>query len=145
MEICTIGFTRKSAEEFFSILRRGGIRRLIDVRLNNTSQLAGFAKQEDLRYFLKELCGADYHHEPLLCPTAEILEDYRARRITWPEYEQRFLALLQERRVEDTVDRALFDQPVVLLCSEPTPEHCHRRLVAEYLSAKWGGVSITHL
>ena len=145
MEIYTIGFTQKSAAEFFGLLRRAGIRRLIDVRLNNTSQLAAFAKRDDLEYFLAEICGADYHHEPMLSPTKEILDAYKKREIAWDEYEARFLDLLVEREVEQTVDRRLFDVPAVLLCSEPTAEHCHRRLVAEYLAEQWGGATITHL
>jgi uncharacterized protein (DUF488 family) len=145
VEIYTIGFTRKSAAEFFGALRRAGITRLIDVRLNNTSQLAGFAKREDLRYFLRELCGAEYCPAPELCPTAEILDGYKKKSLSWPDYQERFLALLSERRVENTIDRQWFAQPAVLLCSEPTAEHCHRRLAAEYLAEKWGGVKIVHL
>ena len=145
MEIYTIGFTKKSAAEFFETLRRAGIRRLIDVRLNNTSHLAGFAKRDDLSYFLRELCGAEYHHELTLAPTEEILDGYRRKRIAWEEYESRFIDLLVEREVEKFIDRRLFDVPAVLLCSEPSPKCCHRRLVAEYLASKWDGVKINHL
>ena len=145
MEIHTIGFTKKSAAEFFDTLRGAGIRRLIDVRLNNTSQLAGFAKRDDLRFFLREICRADYRHEPALAPTKEILDAYKKKRMSWEEYETRFLDLLTERAVETSIDRRLFDVPVVLMCSEPTPECCHRRLAAEYLAAKWGDVRIVHL
>lgn len=122
-----------------------GIRKLIDIRLNNKSQLAGFTKQEDLIYFLREICGAEYLHEPRLSPTQEMLEGYREKRLSWDDYERQFAALLEERQVETAIDRRLFEEPAVLLCSEPTPERCHRRLVAEYLSAKWGGAAITHL
>jgi uncharacterized protein (DUF488 family) len=145
VEIYTIGFTKKSAAEFFEALRRAGIRRLIDVRLNNTSQLAGFAKRDDLQYFLRELCAAEYHHEPALAPTEEILDDYKKKRISWEEYETRFVDLLIEREAETAVDRKLFDAPAVLLCSEPIAERCHRRLTAEYLAGKWGGATIVHL
>ena len=145
MEIHTIGFTQKSAAEFFDSLRGAGIRRLIDVRLNNTSQLAGFAKRDDLRFFLREICPADYRHEPALAPTKEILDAYKKKRMSWEEYEPRFLDLLTERAVETSIDRRLFDVPVALMCSEPTPECCHRRLAAEYLAAKWGDVRIIHL
>jgi uncharacterized protein (DUF488 family) len=145
VEIYTIGFTRKTAAEFFGALRRAGIRRLIDVRLNNTSQLAGFTKRDDLRYFLEAICGAAYQHEPLLSPTEEILDGYKKKAISWEEYEGRFRALLEERRVEETALRQWFEPAAVLLCSEPTAEHCHRRLVAEYLAAKWGDVRIVHL
>ncbi len=145
MEIYTIGFTRKSAAEFFGALRRAGIRRLVNVRLNNTSQLAGFAKRDDLAYFLDAICSAAYQHEPLLAPTAEILDAYKHKAISWEEYEGRFRALLAERQVEDRVDRRGFDAPTALLCSEPTAERCHRRLVAEHLAAHWGDVRIIHL
>jgi uncharacterized protein (DUF488 family) len=145
VEIYTIGFTKKNAAEFFEVLRRVGIRRLIDVRLNNTSQLAAFAKRDDLRYFLAEICGADYRHHPELSPTKEILDAYKNKTMPWDEYEERFLDLLRERRVEETLDKTLFEVPVVLLCSEPTAEHCHRRIVAEHLRAKWPEVTIVHL
>jgi uncharacterized protein (DUF488 family) len=118
---------------------------LIDVRLNNTSQLAGFTKRDDLRYFLREICRAEYHHEPALAPTKEILDAYKKKQISWEEYETRYVALLAERGAEAAVDRRLFDVPAVLLCSEPKPERCHRRLAAEYLAEKWGGVEVVHL
>jgi len=145
MEICSIGFTQKTAEQFFTILRNANIRRLVDVRLNNVSQLAGFTKREDLQFFLKEICGADYRHEPLLAPTQEILDDFKKKKGSWVEYEKEFQALIKSRKIEETIDRGLFSVPTVLLCSEPTPEHCHRRLVLEYLRVKWGDVTITHL
>ncbi len=145
MEIHTIGFTQKSAAEFFGILRRAGIGRLIDVRLNNTSQLAAFAKRDNLQFFLRELCNADYHHAAVLAPTEEILDAYKKKRIGWEEYETRYVDLLIERAAETAVDRRLFDVPAVLLCSEPSPEHCHRRLAAEYLAGKWRGVKVVHL
>jgi uncharacterized protein (DUF488 family) len=145
VEIHTIGFTKKTAREFFESLRRSGIKRLIDVRLNNTSQLAAFTKRADLSYFLEELCGAEYLHRPDLSPTKEILDAYKKKVMPWDEYEARFLAILDERKVEEAVDRSLFDDPAVLLCSEPTAEHCHRRLVAEYLASKWEDVRVIHL
>ncbi len=145
MEIHTIGFTKKTAAEFFDALRRVGIRRLIDVRLNNSSQLAGFAKRDDLRFFLREICQADYLHEPTLAPTKEMLDDYKNNRIGWERYKDQYIALLSERGVENALDRCLFDAPTVLLCSEPAAERCHRRLAAEYLAEKWGNVKIIHL
>ncbi len=145
MEIYTIGFTKKTAAEFFGILGRAGIKRLIDVRLNNTSQLAGFTKHNDLEYFLREICGADYFHEPLLSPPKELLDDYRNKKIPWEEFAARFVALLNERKVERVVDKRLFDGPTVLLCSEPEADHCHRRLVAEHFRDAWADVTITHL
>lgn len=115
MEVFTIGFTKKTAEQFFGALRAAGIRRLLDVRLNNTSQLAGFAKRDDLPFFLRELCGAEYRHEPLFAPTQEILDAYKKQRGSWEEYERRFLALLAERKVEERLDRKrLFDVPTAL-------------------------------
>lgn len=122
-----------------------GIKRLLDVRLNNVSQLAGFSKKDDLRYFLRALLVADYLHEPLLAPTQELLDEYRKHKGGWENYERRFLALMRERQVERRIDRALFAVPTVLLCSEATPERCHRRLVAEYLRDAWGDLTITHL
>ena len=120
-------------------------RRLLDVRLNNVSQLAGFTKREDLQFFLKAICGAEYQHEPMLAPTQEILDDYKKRKGSWLKYEARFVALMAERKIEEKIDRSLFSIPTVLLCSEPTAEHCHRRLVLEYLEEKWGNLKIMHL
>jgi uncharacterized protein (DUF488 family) len=145
VEVYSIGFTKKSAKQFFDILKKAGIRCLLDVRLNNVSQLAGFAKRDDLEYFLREICQASYIHEPLLAPTQEMLDDYRQRRIPWPEYEKKFLALMAERGVEHRLDPATFATRTVLLCSEPEPDHCHRRLVLEYLIEKWGNLDIRHL
>jgi uncharacterized protein (DUF488 family) len=145
VEIYTIGFTKKNAAEFFQTLRRAGIRRLIDVRLNNTSQLAAFAKRDDLQFFLRELCQADYRHEPTLAPTDDILDAYKKKQISWQEYETRYVDLLIDRAAHNAVDRRLFDVPAVLLCSEPSPERCHRRLAAEYLAAKWGDAKVIHL
>jgi uncharacterized protein (DUF488 family) len=146
VEIFTIGFTRSTAEHFFDRLKAHHIERLLDVRLNNRSQLAGFAKRDDLAYFLRELLGAGYEHEPLLAPTQDILDDFKKRKeMPWEEYEERFLALLQEREVERALTPEEFSKRTVLLCSESTPEHCHRRLVAEYLQGHWGDVEILHL
>jgi len=145
VEIHTIGFTQKTAEEFFELLRAAGIKRLVDVRLNNVSQLAGFAKRDDLRYFLRELCDADYVHLPILAPDEGLLKGYRDKTISWEDYVPRYQALLTERRVEEVLDRSLFGVPAVLLCSEPTAERCHRRLAAEYLAGAWGGAVVRHL
>lgn len=144
-KIYTIGFTRKSAEQFFELLRRHGIQRLIDVRLNNTSQLAGFSRKSDLPYFLRQILGAQYLHEPLLAPTAELLEAYQKGRISWAEYAENFCGLMVERQIAERIPRSLFEESTVLLCSEPTPERCHRRLVAEHLAQSWGSVEVIHL
>jgi len=145
VEVYTIGFTKKTAAEFFGALRQAGVKRLLDVRLKNTSQLAGFTRREDLPFFLRELCRAEYEHEPLLAPTAELLTDYRKRRADWEEYKERFLGLMAERRVEDRIERRLFDVRTALLCSEPTADRCHRRLVLEFLGSKWGNMQMVHL
>jgi hypothetical protein len=115
------------------------------VRLNNSSRLAGFARHADLPFFLERLCGAEYLHEPRLAPTRDILDAYRKGSVGWPGYEERFLELMRERRVEESLDRSLFGAPTVLLCSEAGPERCHRRLVLEYLDRAWGGIRAVHL
>ena len=145
MEIYSIGFTQKSAREFFDTLKAHGIERLLDVRLNNTSQLAGFAKQADLAYFLGEICGAAYEHEPLLAPTQDILDEFKKRKGSWEAYSEAYLSLIRSRKVEAVLSRDSFRKKTVLLCSEPTPEHCHRRLALEYLQQHWKGVTIHHL
>jgi uncharacterized protein YeaO (DUF488 family) len=115
------------------------------VRLNNSSQLAGFTKRDDLPYFLRVICDADYMHEPLLAPTQEMLDAYKKRKGSWSEYERRFLQLMAERKVEERIDKGVFAIPTVLLCSETTSEYCHRRLVCEYLAERWGGLDVVHL
>jgi uncharacterized protein (DUF488 family) len=145
MQVFTIGFTKRTAADFFGALRQAGVRRLLDVRLNNSSQLAGFTKAGDLPFFLKEFCGAAYLHEPLLAPTQEMFDSYKKAKGSWADYERRFLQLMAERKIEEKIDRNLFATPTALLCSETTAEHCHRRLVLEYLEEKWGGLEIVHL
>ena len=144
MKLFTIGFTQKTAEEFFTGLQRAGVQRVLDIRLNNTSQLAGFSKRDDLQYFLRAIGNMEYRHLPELAPTQEILDAFKKQKGSWDEYAPQFLSLLEERKVATTLDRAQFDQ-ACLLCSEATPEHCHRRLVAEYLREQWGDVEIVHL
>ena len=145
MEVYTIGFTKRTAAEFFGALKRAGIKRLLDVRLNNSSQLAGFTKREDLRFFLKEICGSEYVHEPLLAPTQEMLDAYKKKKGSWQQYEDSFVQLMKDRKIETRIERNLFSIPTALLCSETTPEHCHRRLVLEYLREKWGDLKIIHV
>lgn len=144
MKIFTIGFTKKSAEGFFTRLQDAGVKRLVDVRLNNVSQLAGFTKKNDLRYFTNAICNIEYLHLPELAPTAEILDAYKKRNGDWKVYERSFLDLMKSRNVETTVSRKLLDG-ACLLCSEEKPDHCHRRLVAEYLKEKWRRIEIEHL
>lgn len=137
----TIGFTQKSASRFFTLLSDAGVKKLIDVRLNNVSQLAGFAKRDDLKFFLNELCGADYQHLEELAPTKSILDAYKRKQIGWEEYEDRFLNLMEQRNIEKLVTPAELANSC-LLCSEHKPHHCHRRLVVEYLNAHWGNVNL---
>lgn len=145
MEIYSIGFTKKSASEFFGTLKASGIERLLDVRLNNTSQLAGFAKLSDLPYFLKEICGIVYEHEPLLAPTQEILDAYKKAKSRWEAYTEAYLGLIRSRKVETAISKDGFRRRTVLLCSEATADCCHRRLALEYLQQHWKDVSIHHL
>lgn len=143
MKIYTIGFTKTSAEGFFTRLMNSGAKKLVDVRLNNISQLAGFAKRDDLRYFTKQICGLGYEHVPKLAPTQDILDAYKKNGGAWDVYENKFLDLMAKRHIED-IDRQQLDG-CCLLCSEDRPHHCHRRLVAEYLRNKWSDVEIVHL
>ena len=144
MKLFTIGFTKKTAEQFFGCLKQPGLVRLVDARLNNVSQLAGFTKKNDLKYFVREICKIDYVHLPELAPTKDILDAYKKNGGDWTAYETQFLALLAARRIEEKFAMSELDGGC-LLCSEATPEHCHRRLVAEYLRDKWVNVEIQHL
>jgi uncharacterized protein (DUF488 family) len=144
VRIFTIGFTKKSAEQFFTKLRNSGAKRVVDVRLNNVSQLAGFAKKIDLEFFLRELCTMAYVHVPLLAPTQDLLDADKKGRGQWSDYERDFLELMKSREIEKNVSMDTIAEGC-LLCSEEKPEHCHRRLVAEYLKQRWGNVEIIHL
>lgn len=145
MKLFTIGFTKNSAEEFFSLIKKSGTQRVIDVRLNNTSQLAGFAKQDDLTYFLKALCQVDYIHCLELAPTEEILTPYRHKEHTWQQFKDEFVKLLAERQVEKHLDKQLLDHSC-LLCGEEKPDHCHREFIIEYLQAHWKDkITVAHL
>lgn len=146
MKIYTIGFTQKSAETFFGLLRANHIQRLVDIRLNPSGQLSGFAKQADLPYFLEQLAeGCQYIHLPELAPTKEILKDYRQDK-DWARYQVRFEMLMDERGIPGTLDRESFETlSSCLLCSEATPEKCHRRLVANRLAKHWPDVEVIHI
>ncbi|PSF09820.1 hypothetical protein C7H09_07505 [Marinobacter fuscus] len=133
MKIYTIGFTQKNAEKFFKFINLSQVKTLIDVRLNNVSQLSGFAKRDDLKFFLKELCGSEYVHLPELAPTKDILNAYKKGDMPWQLYEEKFLNLMSQRNIERSVRPALLDHGC-LLCSEHEPHFCHRRLVVEYLN-----------
>ncbi len=143
--IYTIGFTKKSAQEFFETIRRSGAKHLFDIRLHNKSQLAGFTKRDDLRYFLKKIVNMEYHEVPILAPEDSLLTEYR-KTGDWAKYEQNYLELIGQRQVERYIDLTLFKDGVVLLCSEAEPDHCHRRLAAEYLvHSMLVGSNIEHL
>jgi uncharacterized protein (DUF488 family) len=143
--VATIGFTKTTAEGFFERLLSSGVKTLIDVRLHNTSQLAGFAKADDLAYFLKQIGGIAYTHEPLLAPTDAMLKAFKKEKGDWAGYEKRFLALMAERQIEKRLKPRMLDG-ACLLCSEATPHHCHRRLVCDYLNEKWdGALAVRHL
>ena len=144
IQLFTIGFTKKNAEQFFGKIINAGVKRVVDVRLNNTSQLAGFAKKDDLIYFLKAIGGIDYVHLPQLAPTQPMLDEYKKNRGDWSIYETKFLELMAQREIEKTVPPEILQQGC-LLCSEDKPHHCHRRLVAEYLSEKWKNIETMHL
>jgi uncharacterized protein (DUF488 family) len=143
IRLFTIGFTQKTAQIFFETLRNAGVRSLIDIRLRNTSQMAGFTKRDDLDYFMRSILQADYTHMPLLAPSEAILDAYKQDH-DWERYQQDFLALLRERCVSKVLAVNQF-RDACLLCSEPTPEKCHRRVVAEHLRESWRDVEIRHL
>jgi uncharacterized protein (DUF488 family) len=145
VEIYTIGFTQTTAERFFGRLKAAGVQRLLDVRLNNSSQLAGFAKAQDLPFFLRELAGASYEHDPRLAPTQDLLDEYKKRKGDWSKYERCFLELMAQRQIEHALSPTEFDTPTALLCSEAIAENCHRRLVCEYLAEHWLDVQPVHL
>ena len=143
--ISTIGFTKTTAEGFFERLLKSGVKRVVDVRLRNTSQLAGFAKSDDLAYFLKKIGGIEYAHQPLLAPTDAMLKAYKKEKGDWDAYEARFMALMAQRQIENRLRPEMLEG-TCLLCSEATPHHCHRRLVCEYLNDKWNGaLTVCHL
>ena len=144
MKVYTIGFTKKSASDFFGLLGQSGAKRLVDIRLNNVSQLAGFAKKDDLEYFLHKICRIKYNHMPELAPTKEMLDAYRNEHHDWDTYEREFLTLMDERRIGKMGIKRIISNGC-LLCSEDKPDFCHRRLVAEYLRRHWGDIEIIHL
>jgi uncharacterized protein (DUF488 family) len=144
INVSTIGFTKKTARKFFELLKASGAKRLIDVRLNNVSQLAGFAKRDDIAYFAKEILDIDYIHLPELAPTQKLLDAYKKEKGEWSTYERRFLDLMADRRIEEKISPDQISEGC-LLCSEDKPHHCHRRLVVEYLRSRWGDVRIKHM
>jgi uncharacterized protein (DUF488 family) len=144
IKIFTIGYAGKNARQFFSILKQTRIRKVIDVRLYNTSQLAGFSKKQDVDYFLQAIVGAEYVHMPIMAPTKQLLNDYKKRLISWQQYEAQFKSIIAQRRI----DKHIMPQDIDMscfLCSEATADNCHRKLVVEYLAGLWPNISIIHL
>ena len=144
ISLFTIGFAQKSAEEFFTLLKDAKVRKIVDVRLNNVSQLAAFTKKKDLEYFLKVILGAEYVHMPEFAPTKEILDGFKKKSLPWDEYVKQYNELIESRNLESIIREFDFNQ-VCLLCSEPTVENCHRRLAAEYIKSLISGCEIVHL
>jgi uncharacterized protein (DUF488 family) len=134
--LCTIGFTGKTAEDFFDLLRHAEVQSVIDVRQNRTGQLSAFAKYPDLEFFLRQIGNIGYRHEPLLAPSPELRKSYQENK-DWDAYEESFLKLLKQRGVPKSLDTSSWPANVALLCTEPGPEKCHRRLVAEALAKDW--------
>lgn len=143
--IYTIGFTRKTAEAFFTLLTEAGVETLIDIRLHNRSQLAGFAKRDDLAWLARELAGMEYVHAPELAPSQELFDAFKRQGGSWQTFERGFRHLMEERGAYERFDRGLLRGPPCFLCSEAAPEHCHRRLVAEALAAAEPGLRVVHL
>ncbi len=144
MTLFTIGFSKKNAETFFELLIQNGVKKLIDIRLNNKSQLAGFTKSSDLQYFLKKIVNIEYIHMQQFAPTKDLLKKYQDKQVSWEEYEVQYKEILNKRNVVKNLDYSLFDN-AVLLCSETTAECCHRRLLAEYLAGNNSSIEIRHL
>jgi uncharacterized protein (DUF488 family) len=144
MQLFTIGFTQKSAREFFNLLEDNGVRKIVDIRINNTSQLSGFAKGSDLEYFSRVILDIPYEHVLDFAPTQDLLKRYRDKETTWDEYEKEYLSLLRDRKILENLDLESLDG-ACLLCSEHLPDHCHRRLLAEYIQSHHPGLEIIHL
>jgi len=142
--IYTIGYTQKNAEKFFSLLSSTKASKIVDIRLNNTSQLAGFTKHDDLSFFLKKILSWKYEYQPILAPTKELLDNYKKGRISWIDYENIFIRIMEERKISERIMRESIVNSV-LLCSENLPNFCHRRLVAEYFKSIWEDIEIKHL
>lgn len=143
-EICTIGFAKKSLEQFVNLMKNAGVTRLVDTRLNNTSQLSGYAKKNDLSYVMR-LVGISYQHDVLLAPTENIFSAYKKKQMSWDEFEKQYVGLLEKRKIENRINDILADEVTCFLCSEDKPHHCHRRLLAEYLNQHKKEIKVTHL
>lgn len=146
MKVYTIGFTQKSAKKFFDLLRANNIKTVVDIRLNNTSQLAAFAKGEDLKFFLTEFCNIDYIHDTTFAPTEELLKNYKNKKVSWLDYENEFGRIMQQRNIKSYIVKNYSNkESICLLCSEALPNQCHRRLVAEIFEKTLDNVQIIHL
>ena len=144
IRIFTIGYAGKNARQFFTILKQAGVKKVIDVRLYNTSQLAGFTKKQDIEYFLQSIVGAEYIHLPIMAPTKQLLGDYKKGLISWQQYETRFKSIITQCQIEKHIILQDMDM-TCFLCSEAKADNCHRRLVVEYLAKHWQNISIIHL
>jgi uncharacterized protein (DUF488 family) len=144
IKLYTIGFTEKSAEQFFTLLKNNGVKKILDIRINNVSQLAGFAKGLDLKYFAKKIGNMSYEHNIELAPTKEMLTRIRNKELSWKEYEVEYLNLIKSRKIERTIEPPKLHK-TCLLCSEHSPQQCHRRLLAEYLKEIYSDIEIVHL
>lgn len=145
--ICTIGFTKKNAEDFFDLLQKNDVKLLIDVRLNNTSQLAGFSKFPDIKFFLDKICNIEYRHEVIFAPEESTLKRYKSKEIDWEQYVAEFNETMKKREIRNYIleKYSNISGKICLLCSEPTPEKCHRRLIAEIFSQVFSDIKIIHL
>lgn len=144
IKLYTIGFTGKPAEKFFSLLKNSEVTKIVDTRINNVSQLSGFAKGSDLKFFAKEIGNMAYVHNLDFAPTKELLSRYRDKKISWSEYEIEYLNLLDIRKIAQKIEIEKLHQNC-LLCSEHTPEKCHRRLLADYLKHLKSDIEVIHL
>ena len=144
VRVFTIGYAGKNAQDFFTLLKQTGITKVVDVRLYNTSQLAGFTKKHDLEYFLQAIANADYVHLPIMAPTKQLLNDYKKGDVSWQQYESQFKSIITQRHIERHIELQEMDMSC-FLCAEATADKCHRRLVAEYMLRIWPNISIQHL
>jgi uncharacterized protein (DUF488 family) len=144
IKLYTIGFTKKTARQFFELLKKNNIKKLIDVRINHASQLAGFAKGADLEYFAEEICGIKYEHIADFAPTKELLSDYQNKKIDWTEYQKIYRSIIETRKVIETYNFEDFDD-ACFLCSEPTADQCHRGILVEYFWEINPQIQIVHL
>lgn len=146
INLYTIGFTKKTAEKFFNLLIDNNVEKVLDIRLNNTSQLSAFAKYPDIEYFLKEIAGIGYIHDKNFAPDKNTLISYKKGEITWEDYIEEFEASMQERDIEEYIAEKYSNiNNYCLLCSEATPVNCHRSLLAQIFKRNIGKIEIKEL